>query len=85
MTGILENSQSIHVADGSVVLQTDVEKYRDAEDSLSEVDSNDEIEETERYICKRTKSNNSNYPTQVLYPTGVTYDYRLSMTSTTNR
>ena len=54
MTGISENSQNIRVADGSVVLQTDDDKYRDMDGSLSEGESDDETEETERYVCKCT-------------------------------
>ena len=52
VTGVLENSQNIHVADGSVILQMDDEKYQDTDDSLSEFESDDETEETERYIYK---------------------------------
>ena len=47
MTGISEysvNNSTYHVADGSVILQTDDEKYRDIDDSLSEVESDDENE-----------------------------------------
>lgn len=54
MTGISENSQNIRVADGSVVLQTDDDKYRDMDGSLSEGESDDETEETERYVGKCT-------------------------------
>ena len=57
----LAYSQNINVADGSVILKTDNGKYRDTDDSLSEVESDDESEETERYIYKSTKINNGNY------------------------
>lgn len=50
VTGVLENSQNIHVADGSVILQMDDEKYQETDDSLSEFESDDETEETERNL-----------------------------------
>ena len=68
VTGISENSQNIHVADGSVILQTDDDKYRDTDGSSSEGESDDETEETERYVCKCTTM-----------PLSITY--QLSMTN----
>lgn len=52
MTGISEhtvNNSSYLIADGSVILPDDDTKYQDTDDSMSESDSGDEIEETERY------------------------------------
>lgn len=40
----LAYSQNINVADGSVILKTDNGKYRDTDDSFSEVESDDESE-----------------------------------------
>ena len=62
----LAYSQSINVADGSVILKTDNGKYRDTDESLSEVESDDESEETERYIHKSTKINNGNYSLSII-------------------
>lgn len=52
VTGISEhtvNNSSYLIADGSVILPDDDTKYQDTDDSMSESDSGDEIEETERY------------------------------------
>lgn len=49
MTGISEysaNHSTYQVADGSIILQTDNEKYQDTDDSMSERESDDHTEET---------------------------------------
>ena len=53
MTGISEhtvNNSTYLIADGSVILPNDDTKYQDTDDSMSESDSGDEIEETEMYM-----------------------------------
>ena len=67
MTGISEysaNNSTYQVADGSIILQTDNEKYQDTDDSMSESESDDQTEETDRYMYK-TIQNNNGYPTAV--------------------
>lgn len=60
MTGISEhtvNNSTYLIADGSVILPNDDTKYQDTDDSMSESDSGDEIEETERYMFKSILTN----------------------------
>lgn len=60
MTGISEhtvNNSTYLIADGSVILPNDGTKYQDTDDSMSESDSGDEIEETERYMFKSILTN----------------------------
>ena len=55
VTGIAEysvNNISYQVADGSVVIQTDNEKYQGTDDSMSESESDDQTEAPERYVYK---------------------------------
>ena len=52
VTGISEfsvNNSTYQVADDSVILQNDAEKYEDSDESISDSDSSDEIERTDRY------------------------------------
>ena len=44
------HNSTYQVADGSVILQADDEKYQDTDDSLSESESGDQTEQTERYM-----------------------------------
>lgn len=60
MTGISEhtvNNSTYLIADGSVILPNDDTKYQDTDDSMSESDSGDEIEETEMYMFKSILTN----------------------------
>lgn len=60
MTGISEhtvNNSTYLIADGSVILPNDGTKYQDTDDSMSESDSGDEIEETEMYMFKSILTN----------------------------
>lgn len=55
VTGIAEysvNNISYQVTDGSVVIQTDNEKYHGTDDSMSESESDDQTEAPERYVYK---------------------------------
>jgi len=60
VTGISEhtvNNSTYLIADGSVILPNDDTKYQDTDDSMSESDSGDEIEETEMYMFKSILTN----------------------------
>lgn len=53
MTGVSQysvNNSSYIVADGSVIVQSDAEKYQDSDDSISESESDDDTEIGERYM-----------------------------------
>lgn len=55
MTGILElsvNNSTYHVADDSVVLKPDGEKYQDFDDLMSDSDSSEATENTERCVSE---------------------------------